>query len=291
MNIRRAVIAVDFTPASVVMARWVLDSFGPGVEPVFVHVVKADPGDGSPRVSATIETECLGAETRIRDLADALGVEEQRWVVRVGDAAEIIADAALTWGAQLVVVGPHEHRGKSWGDSDTVEEIMAKVRLPVLIVQSPRASPPSNALVALEAVSIIPHNFGVWMQWLYSRMHTRFHLLHGVTPSIPVDALVPIQLGAGDVPDILPATELQDGYRDTLSALGIPVDAVSVESSWGSPGEEILSAAERANCDLILIGQSRHGRLSRALLGSITRSVAHSADRPVLVIPEDEPGS
>ena len=290
MNIRRVVIAVDLTPASVLMAQWVLKTFGPELEPVFVHAIEAHPGDGSPRISAAIETECLGAEERIRDLAESLGVEQKRWVVRVGEPADVISDAATTWGVQLVVLGSHQG-GRTWGAADTVEKIMERVSLPVLIVQATRDSRPTHVLVALERVSDLPRHFAAWMGFLHHRLQGRFHVLHGVTPSLPVEALGPIQIGSRDPPETHPAVALPEAFRGTLSALGIPEDAVTVESRWGAPGEEIVAAAEVANCDLILIGRSRHGRLERALFGSVTRHVAHSAACPVLVIPQELPES
>jgi nucleotide-binding universal stress UspA family protein len=53
----------------------------------------------------------------------------------------------------------------------------------------------------------------------------------------------------------------------------------------GSPGEQILAAAENRLCDLIVIGSRGLGPLRSALLGSTSRYVLNHAACPVLIVP------
>ena len=75
-------------------------------------------------------------------------------------------------------------------------------------------------------------------------------------------------------------TALDETIARTKSA---PVDLTSMLEA-SDPRSAILSAAERAHADLIVIGT--HGRrgFSRALLGSVAEHVVRNSERPVLTV-------
>ena len=52
----------------------------------------------------------------------------------------------------------------------------------------------------------------------------------------------------------------------------------------GDPGREILRAAREGDHDLIVLGSRGRGRMSAALLGSVSRRVMHDAQVPVMVV-------
>lgn len=52
----------------------------------------------------------------------------------------------------------------------------------------------------------------------------------------------------------------------------------------GEPAERILELAERDGCDTIVMGCRGQGRLGELVLGSVSRSVAHRADRRVVMV-------
>jgi nucleotide-binding universal stress UspA family protein len=58
----------------------------------------------------------------------------------------------------------------------------------------------------------------------------------------------------------------------------------------GHPADEILTQAEKRNCDLIVMGTQGHGILEDALLGSTARRVVRRSKKPVLVVrlPEED---
>jgi nucleotide-binding universal stress UspA family protein len=68
-----------------------------------------------------------------------------------------------------------------------------------------------------------------------------------------------------------------------LVAAGVPVDMVMQK---GRPGDVICSLVEEGNYDLIIIGSTGRGGVSRALLGSVSQEVARTASCPVLIIKE-----
>jgi nucleotide-binding universal stress UspA family protein len=52
----------------------------------------------------------------------------------------------------------------------------------------------------------------------------------------------------------------------------------------GDPAKEILRAAREGDHDLIVLGSRGRGRVSSALLGSVSRRVMHDAPVPVMIV-------
>ena len=53
----------------------------------------------------------------------------------------------------------------------------------------------------------------------------------------------------------------------------------------GPPAEVLVAEADRRDVDLVVVGSRGRGGLTKLLLGSVSRSVAARADRPVAVVP------
>lgn len=79
---------------------------------------------------------------------------------------------------------------------------------------------------------------------------------------------------------------------DRAAARGITVERALVE---GRPSAEITGYAERADCDVIVMGTHGRGGLNRLLLGSVAEKVVRTASMPVLTVravnAEVEPGA
>lgn len=67
----------------------------------------------------------------------------------------------------------------------------------------------------------------------------------------------------------------------SLSEEGIPAEAIL---AGGSPGAEILAAAEREGCDLIAMSTHGHRFLNDLVRGSVANTVRHGASIPVLLV-------
>jgi nucleotide-binding universal stress UspA family protein len=76
--------------------------------------------------------------------------------------------------------------------------------------------------------------------------------------------------------------------RDLLSPTGA---AIQTAIERGNPGNEILSAAERGEHDLILLGATGSSDLKHRLLGSVTSKIAWNAPCSVLVVRTAWPGA
>jgi nucleotide-binding universal stress UspA family protein len=76
------------------------------------------------------------------------------------------------------------------------------------------------------------------------------------------------------------ADETTAAAAEQARAAGVEAEIEIVE---GSPATRILELARARDVDLIVVGSRGLGTLAGALLGSVSREVAHHGDRPVLV--------
>jgi len=69
--------------------------------------------------------------------------------------------------------------------------------------------------------------------------------------------------------------------------IGSPcVDLVSkILVPRGHPPDEILNAADREGCDVIVLGTHGKGFLAHTFLGSVSNAVLHRTQKPVFIIP------
>ena len=83
-----------------------------------------------------------------------------------------------------------------------------------------------------------------------------------------------------------PQAALEEHGNDTFAAVTEQAEDVSIETvmRYGIPAEEIVTAADKLDVDLIVLGsRSRSGEFRR-LLGSVTDQVLRVTDRPVTVV-------
>lgn len=70
-----------------------------------------------------------------------------------------------------------------------------------------------------------------------------------------------------------------------LRTAGVPFES---EVGSGDPGHTLVEIAERFGCDMVIIGARGAGALRSALLGSVSNSVLHAANVPVLIVKQVE---
>ncbi len=80
---------------------------------------------------------------------------------------------------------------------------------------------------------------------------------------------------------------LQEFCKKAEAQIGLScIELVSkILVSRGHPPEEILNAAEKEGCDVIVLGSHGKGFLAHTFLGSVSRSVLHRTRKPVFIIP------
>lgn len=81
---------------------------------------------------------------------------------------------------------------------------------------------------------------------------------------------------------------LGEAQRTLEEAKGVAVNAGSREPrvEWlaGTPAETIVETVRAGDYDLVVVGTHGRGRLSTALMGSVSSAVTAHAGRPVLVV-------
>ena len=312
MRIERLVIGVDFSMASLAAAEWVAGHFAPGAEIILVHAVHvAEPPrflrGRFPPVGGVIENAQQGAESRLRALADSLprlGAGSVRTEVRVGRPELELADAARSWGADVVVVGRHGERPAPWNVLGATAQHLAEVSpVPVLLAAGLRDVKPRRILVPLNDSKVTPRVLQ-WVRFLAARYGASVTALHVIGSAVMahVIAAVPAAAVVGGAPDAFAQpdderaraiTEVRgdaDRWLSELLRMDVPPERATSEVTFGEAGQEVLAAAERLDSELIVMGRRREGALRRAILGSVTSEVLRGAPCPVLVVgePEDE---
>ncbi|NIO03937.1 MAG: universal stress protein [Proteobacteria bacterium] len=81
--------------------------------------------------------------------------------------------------------------------------------------------------------------------------------------------------------------QLQGFCKKAEAQIGSPcVELVSkILVPVGHPPEEILNAADKEGCDVIVIGTHGKGFLAHTFLGSVSNAVLHRTRKPVFTIP------
>jgi nucleotide-binding universal stress UspA family protein len=82
-------------------------------------------------------------------------------------------------------------------------------------------------------------------------------------------------------------TPLQEFCKKAEAQIGPPcVELVSkILVPVGHPPDEILNAADKENCDVIVVGSHGKGFLAHTFLGSVSNAVLHRTRKPVFIIP------
>src|SRR5687768_13935290 len=80
-------------------------------------------------------------------------------------------------------------------------------------------------------------------------------------------------------------TQLKRLVEQAASDHGVTGKAITIEVAVGKPHEQILAAAERFKCDLIVMGSHGLTGVSRMMFGSTTHRVLRESALPVLATP------
>jgi nucleotide-binding universal stress UspA family protein len=76
--------------------------------------------------------------------------------------------------------------------------------------------------------------------------------------------------------------QFSENVKESHESRGFVTDDIVVVR--GNPVEEILTQAEEASCDLIVMGTHGQGTLADAMMGSTARRVLRRSTKPVLVV-------
>jgi nucleotide-binding universal stress UspA family protein len=299
VELRRVVIATDFSDRSVHAARLAALHIAGDAEVVLVHVVAIPElpefiRSRFPRLRSVEESAVAGAIRRLSEVAGTLRAPCARTEVRVGNVAEQITAVARESRADLIVVGRHGDRpGVFHRIGTTADRVVRIAPVPVLLATSMRDARPRRILAALDDADVTPRVVE-WSRYFARRFEADVTGLHVVTS--PSFSHVALHAGTdGGVEEPSPrairerlANEAITWIRNELGP-GADSKSISAEVGFGWPANQIVAMAEQKNAELIVIGRAGSGLGGRPLLGTVTHQVLRGALCPVFVVVEPEP--
>ena len=311
MTFERIVVGGDFSAASLAAARWVATQLAPRAEVVLVHVLpepEAAPfvRPYLPPMVDVVSDVVPALYGGLRGVADLTGVERTRIDILAGAPADGLALAAAEYGADLVCVGrTRSRRGGARFGATVAQRLLARTRVPVLVVPATLPSPPARILAALDGRSVA---YGAAeAAWRVARAGgARLDALHVLGPELRGFVRAVRHAAPGDARDDTRrhlALDAASRVRDEahlfaltgewiarhLETLGVPRARASAHVRVGDPGQEIVAFARASGADLIVIGRGDEGAAAarpagRIPLGSTARLVTWVAPTPVLVV-------
>lgn len=261
----RVLVATDGSSDAKMAVDWMDYLPLPPDREVMVITVVEPPGWlGSPRGGSEDQPTALVAEARrvADDTASRLlrGRSATGRVVE-GDPSDEIVTTARVWGASLIVLGA---RGlgaiKELLVGSVSLEVVRQAPCPVLVCKgSPRDV--QTVTVALDGSEPARHA----LEWI-----ARLPL--ATTQRVQIVGVAADEEGRAGLETEL-AVAASPGVADVTRTVVI-----------GAPSDQILSEAERAGSDLVVVGARGVGVAARLLLGSVSESVLRRANCPVLVV-------
>jgi nucleotide-binding universal stress UspA family protein len=302
MKLERIVVGMDFGAASISAASWAARHLAREAELVLVHsiVVPRPPRflrGRYPSPATLLETARAGADKRLREVSTSIGAQRIWLEVREGRPAERILEVAKEYTADLILVGRHGDRPGIWNRLGSTAELLARSSpVPVLLANALPDGPPRKMLVALDDDDAMPWVLR-WTRFLADRFGADVHAVHVVSSAVVSSVLSAAAFGTGGLIDAN-VEAVRNDIRETSGhwvrqriAEHLDGDARHIDSEvcFGEAGHEIVAAAERLNCDLIVMGSHRSSAVARALLGSVVSEVLRGAQCATLVVrpPED----
>ena len=228
-----------------------------------------------------------GALSQVRSRLTHAGLDSETVVVG-GPPAQVILDAAVIQGADLIVMTTHGESGfQRWMYGSVAEDVLRRAPMPVLLV--PRtataawpASQPPSVLILLDG-SPLAERVLAPAGAVAAALGARVRLLRILEPP-PVSTYAHMpQLAV-----TLRAQERDLGrqYLDGLRGR-LPDGLASVETQAAlghGPASAIHQIAVAEQFDLIALASHGRGGLSRMLLGSVAAELVQRATIPLLIV-------
>lgn len=197
--------------------------------------------------------------------------------VQRGEPHEVIADGAVTIGADVIVLGPRVARSPISGLlGTTAERVIQASRVPCLVSNAPLAEEPHRVLLAVdrsipsrEAMRVCA---ALTRQLAGNRMDVHVHLLN-----ISAFAQPGRRWGPGWIDLKKYAEKMQAAVATAVVTHGV--------LSAPMPVDGILNRLDSSSPDLLIMGTHGLGTVGRLLMGSVARGVARAAAVPLLLVP------
>ena len=219
-------------------------------------------------------------ERIIRNTISRVLGKDPPWPIKAvaGDIASSILYEAETDGAELLVMGIHQHGlfAQALGEN-TATRVMSKAHMPVLGIRPNTDKLPRRVMVAVD--------FGNASR---EAAHLAANLVNpgGVVVLVYVAFPSPVADEGDEGAALLEREGIEHAFlhlTDEITAgRSIRVETVT---RAGEPGKELLAAAGLINPDLIAAASQRHGLMTRLVLGSVSRKLVRDGRWSMLIAP------
>jgi nucleotide-binding universal stress UspA family protein len=293
MRLDTVVIGVDFSEPSIEAAQWTARVLAPGATLVLVHVLDgprlpsyvADIGSAE-----AVSKDDAAAERRLEAVGASLDGGQVRTVVRHGRATDVLQAVVHETGADVLVVGKHNPRGRLIDAlGSTAEKLLHVCTAPVLLARGLSDGVPRSILVPVDDSANSRHvlaTAAALVRWFDAKAT----VLHVMSSNIPGRVRLVSASGATHaLQDKLIASV--KGWLGRMAAeAGFEESRMETMVVMGDARIEIPHVAETIGADFVVKGRHGAGAASQLLLGSVARLTLRRVECPVLVISERATG-
>ena len=281
------VVGMDFSTLSVAAARWTARHMLDGEDLVLAHAICIPEPPSflkglQPPTEPLVEDARRGAEVRMRELVATLGVGRVWPEIRLGRPDEVLLAVATHYRADLLVVGPHGDRpglGKLLGG--TAERMAREAPSSVLLARGVNDNELKTILVAFEESPVTAQVLDR-VKRLQQRTGASIVALHVVNP-LTGGA---VMRGAASAERIRVEAQVrqraEEWMRQQLAGHGL--EAATVEVAFGDAGFEILSASDRVDADVVVLGRNAPGRGRSVGIGGTAAFIMRNGSGSVLLV-------
>jgi nucleotide-binding universal stress UspA family protein len=207
--------------------------------------------------------------------------------VVAGAPHQALEDVASASHADLIIVGAFENPGPGGRLlGSTTDRVIRSVHCPVLILRKGLPLPPSRVLapVDLSPSSALAVETGIrlltQMNAVGSTAVETFFVLSPLSRGLPLNSS-PQEIDRRAREELLRFTsEHTQGWEGTIET----------RLRIGEPRAEVLKELEGHPVDLVVVGSHGHGKVHRALIGSVAGQISRRATCSVLFVPHREDG-
>lgn len=285
-RVDRLLVATDASnehTSSLVAARWISETTHAAVQVLSAVPLVLELGSAYgvvPLAPAAHQPHRDAAWSAIKSKVAKVAGAENAWPVAVefGEATEVIARAASTYNAQLIVAERSHRSGAArLLGRDLVLRLLQVGDTPVLSVAPGQESLPKRVVIATDLSAMSDYAAQVALPIIAP--DATIFLVNVQQPADVFDSAWEVESSIADTD--ARAAALQRATQ-AVTRTGTTIESVSLT---GDPAEEILQFAASRNADLIVTATHGYGFFRRLVLGSVATELLRSATCSVLCVP------